>query len=73
MESSRRDLLNDMAERTPILKNNQNKYYPVLISYPKQVEHSRKQVFCFNCEDKPLTSSQIKRYVGMTSGLIVLR
>jgi len=24
MESSRRDLLNDMAERRPILKNNQN-------------------------------------------------
>jgi len=28
MESSRRDLLNDMAERRPILKNNQNKHHP---------------------------------------------
>jgi len=28
MESSRRDLLNDMAEHGPILKNNQNTYYP---------------------------------------------
>jgi len=28
MESSRRDLLNDMAEHRPILKNNQNTYYP---------------------------------------------
>jgi len=27
MESSRRDLLNDMAERSFILKNNQNTYY----------------------------------------------
>ena len=28
MESSRRDLLNDMAEHRSILKNNQNTYYP---------------------------------------------
>jgi len=28
MESSRRDFLNDMAEHGPIIKNNQNKYYP---------------------------------------------
>ena len=27
MESCRRDLLNDMAEHGPILKNNQNTYY----------------------------------------------
>jgi len=29
MESSRRDLFNDMAEHGPILKNNQNTYHPV--------------------------------------------
>jgi len=28
MESSRRDLSNDMAEPMPILKNNQNTYHP---------------------------------------------
>jgi len=28
MKSSRRDLLNDTAEHRPILKNNQNTYYP---------------------------------------------
>ena len=28
MESSRRDLLNDMAEHRSILKNNQNTHYP---------------------------------------------
>jgi len=28
MESSRRDLLNDMAEHRPTLKNNQNTYHP---------------------------------------------
>jgi len=28
MESSRRDLLNDMAEHRPNLKNNQNTYHP---------------------------------------------
>ena len=42
MESSRRDLLNDMAEHTPILKNNQNTHHPRLgftlktgIAFPK--------------------------------------
>jgi len=30
MESSRRDLLNDMAERKPILKNNQNTHYALI-------------------------------------------
>jgi len=28
MESTRRDLSNDMAEHRPILKNNQNKHHP---------------------------------------------
>jgi len=28
MESSRRDLLNEMAEHRPILKNNQNTFHP---------------------------------------------
>jgi len=37
MESFRRDLLNDMAERSPFLKNNQNTFTPVLVSQPKQV------------------------------------
>jgi len=37
MESSRRDLLNDVADHRSILKNNQNTYYPVLVSHPKQV------------------------------------
>ena len=31
IESSRRDLLNDMTEHRPILKNNQNTYYNVWI------------------------------------------
>jgi len=37
MESSRRDLLNDMAEHKPIFKNNQNTNHSVLVSYPKEV------------------------------------
>jgi len=36
MESSRRDLLNIMAEIRCILKNNPSTYYPVLVSRPKQ-------------------------------------
>ena len=43
MESSRRDLLNDMAEHRSILKSNQNTHIPhfgftpntVVIAYPK--------------------------------------
>jgi len=42
MESSRQDLLNDVAEHRSILKNNQNTYYPrfsftpnIGIAFPK--------------------------------------
>jgi len=35
MESSRRDLLNDMAEHRPILKNNQNTHHPRFGFTPK--------------------------------------
>jgi len=44
MESSRRDLLIDMAERSPILKIRTT---PVLVSYPKQVQLSPKRGFVF--------------------------
>jgi len=49
MESSRRDLLNDMAEHRSILKNNQVPYFPVLVSLPKQAWDSLKQMFLFHC------------------------
>ena len=48
MESSRRDLSNDMAEHWPILKNNQDTTH-VLFSRPKQIWYSPKRVFCFKC------------------------
>jgi len=35
MESSRRDLLNDMAEHRPILNNNQNTHYSRFSFTPK--------------------------------------
>ena len=35
MESSRRDLFNDVAEHVSILKNNQNTYYPRFGFTPK--------------------------------------
>ena len=35
MESSRRDLLNDMAEHRPTLKNNLNTYNPRISFLPK--------------------------------------
>jgi len=35
MESSRRDLWNDMDEHMPFLKNNQNTYHPRFGSTPK--------------------------------------
>jgi len=36
MERSRRDLLNDVAEHTSILKNSQNTYHPDLVAHSKQ-------------------------------------
>jgi len=35
MESSRRDLFDDMAEHRSIFKNNQNTYYPLFCFTPK--------------------------------------
>jgi len=37
MESSRRDLSNDMAEHRPILKNNKNAYHPRFSFTPNTV------------------------------------
>jgi len=50
MESSRQDLLNDMAEHKPILKNNQNTYHPRFGFIPKTVIAFPKTGFCFYCE-----------------------
>ena len=46
MESSRRDLLNDMAKHRPILKNNQNTHL-ALVSHLKQVQYFPKRGFVF--------------------------
>ena len=45
MESSRRDLLNDMAEHRSIYKNNQNTWYPRFIFTLVRVKSSIKEVF----------------------------
>jgi len=52
MESSRRDLFNNMAEHRFITKNNQNAYHPSF-GFPKQVKLSPKRGFVFTvlCED----------------------
>ena len=47
MESSRRDLLNDMAENMPILKNNQNTCHPRFT--PKTGIAFPTTRFCFYC------------------------
>jgi len=39
MESSRRELLNDMAEHTPILKNNQNTHYSLILKDRPMFSH----------------------------------
>jgi len=49
MESSRRDLLNDMAEHKPILKNNQNTYHTRFGFTPKTGVAFPKTRFCFYC------------------------
>jgi len=46
MESSHRDLLNDMTERRPIWKNNQNTYHPCLHFTPKTGIAFPKTGFC---------------------------
>jgi len=59
MESSRRDLLNDMAEHRPILKNNQNTYHPRFGFTPKTGKEFLKTGFCFYCE-----AEQSNNYAG---------
>jgi len=49
MESSRRELLNDMAERKIILKNNQNTHHPRLGFTPKTGIAYPKTGVCFYC------------------------
>jgi len=51
MESSRRDLLNDMTEHRLTLKNNQNKYHPRFGFTPNTGTSSPKRGFVFtkNC------------------------
>jgi len=49
MESSRGDLLNDMAEHRPILKNNQNTYKPRLGFTPITGVAFNRTGFCFYC------------------------
>jgi len=51
MESSRRDLLNDMAEHTPILKNNHNTYHSRFGFISKTGKAFPKTGFCFYCAD----------------------
>jgi len=76
MESSRRDLSNDVAEHRHTLKNNQNTYYPrfSFIPNPKQVQHSQKRVFCFYCAHifVPNVCSQLKVYKKKEKKCLVL-
>jgi len=47
IKSSRRDLLNDMAQHRPILNNNQNTYHPRFGFTPKTGIAFPKTGFCF--------------------------
>jgi len=54
MESSHQDLLNDMAEHGPILKNNQNWYKPCFSFTPKTgIELPQTGVSFFLCRATP--------------------
>jgi len=50
MESSRRDLFNDMAERRPIMKNHRNTYDHRFGFTPKTGIAFSKSGFCFYCD-----------------------
>jgi len=52
MESSRRDLLNDMAEHESILKNNQNTCHPRFGFTSKTSIAFPKTGCCFYCADR---------------------
>jgi len=60
MESSRRALLNDVAELRPILKNNQNTYHPYGFT-PKTA--FPKKWFCFNCDKTLLCDYAVSRSI----------
>jgi len=49
MECSRREVLNYMAEHEPILKNNQNKFYPRLGFTQKLVAFPKMEQVLFYC------------------------
>jgi len=49
MESFRRDILNDKTEHRPIMKYNQNTYYPRFTLLNQNRQHTVKQVVLFYC------------------------
>jgi len=59
-ESSRRDLLNDMAEHRPILKNNQNTLYSLIfqdrptVCSATSIENSRRDLLNDMAEHRPV-------------------
>jgi len=58
MESSRRDLLNDMAEQRPILINNQNTHYSLIfrieLCSATSMENSRGDLLNAMAEHRPI-------------------
>jgi len=50
MESSRRELLNDMAEHRPVLKNNQNTHYSVIFQDRPMFSHMNGKLSPRPCE-----------------------
>ena len=64
MESSRRGLLNDMAEPRPIFKNNQNTHYSVLeidLSSATSVESSHRDLLNDGAEHLPILKNNQAR------------
>jgi len=64
MESSRRDLLNDMAERSSILKNNQNTHFSLKVALcsATSMESSRWDLLNEMAEHRPILENNQNTY-----------
>jgi len=59
---SRRGLSIDVAEHSFVLNNHQNTTH-VLVSYPKQIQHSLKRVFCFTVLSGSMPPEVIEKHL----------
>jgi len=66
MESSRRDLLNDMAEHRSILKTNQNTHFSIIFQcLATSIESSRRDLLNDTAEHRPILKTNHKTHYSI--------